>query len=106
MTDRQGTNMLSIVEQLAGFSPVPKPKRNPTAEILNAMSDGEVWDSSRLSKHLDMDRALVSVLLHRLLKRGDIRRVLGQRVRPVRFVLNTPLEATTRNEDEESENDD
>ena len=105
MTDRQGTNMLSIVEQLAGFSPMPKPKRNPTVEILNAMSDGEVWDSLKLSKHLDMDRQLVSVLLHRLLKRGDIRRVPGQRVRPVRFVLNTPLEATTRNEDEESEND-
>jgi DNA-binding IclR family transcriptional regulator len=80
--------MLSIVEQLAGFSPVPKPKRNPTAEILNAMSDGEVWDSLKLSKHLDMDRALVSVLLHRLLKRGNIRQVPGQRVRPVRFVAN------------------
>lgn len=98
--------MLSIVEQLAGFSPVPKPKRNLTAEILNAMSDGEVWDSLKLSKYLDIDRALVSVLLHRLLKRGNIRRVPGQRVRPVRFVLNAPLEATTGNEDEESKNDD
>lgn len=78
----------TLLDQLTGLAPMPKPQRNPTAEILDAMSDGAVWDSVKLSKHLDLDRTLVSVLLQRLKKRGDIRRVPSQRVRPVRFVVN------------------
>lgn len=33
----------TLLDQLTGLSPMPKPQRNLTAEILDAMSDGTVW---------------------------------------------------------------